>query len=338
MRMSESLRKNIFETSAGGIINKFKIVKRRSPFFFDEIGLKYVKLCDERGYDKELRKMSHEWGFMLFERIVSSVTKKLPLPHLVSCNIIVKKLFSHLGYMEGIRFSRNGDIAIVNTKNEENIKIIGINSLHTGLHMGFSTAIFNSQMEFLGAKETGNGNCEYTFKILNKPPPFRAKDKSTYDRLNSLPSMQGPTLKDALKNNIFKMKGNRIYFRGKVISSIESTIFHLFSNRRILLEEVPKISYDYFKDIVKKESSDEEKLNLLKFLLQAMGWGIIKITMKGKRIVFHINYPPYGFQVESDNWDFIIIVILGYLWLIDKRFKIDKVNISYKKLRVEYSA
>jgi hypothetical protein len=337
MRLSESLRKNIFETSVGGIINRFKVGKRRNPFFFDEIGLGYVKLCDQRRYNTELMEMSREWGFILFEKIVSPVAKKLPLPYLMSCNVIVKKLFRHLGYMDSIQFSRKEDDARVKTMSEENVKIIGINSLHTGLYMGFLTSIFSSDIEFLDARDMGNGNCEYKFKILKKPPSIRSKDRREYDKLNQLSSVHGSTIKDALKLNIFNMKNNKIYFRGKTISNIENTIFHLFGNRGILLDEVPKISHDYFKNIVEKDSSKEEKLNMIKSLLQVMGWGIIKITMEERKIVFHINNPPYGLQLEKDNWSFLIRVILGYLWLLNKEFKIRQVKTSYKKLIVDYS-
>jgi hypothetical protein len=339
MKISESIRRDVFQVSVGGIINRFKVGKRRNPLFFDDIGLEYVRLCDDMGYEKEMRQISHEWGFILFERVVSPFIRKLP--YLITCNILVKKLFKHMGYMDNIHFSRNNDVVNINTKNEHNVKAIGINSLHTGLYMGILSVAFNSQIEFIGAKRIGgesNGDCEYTFRVLEKPLRFESKNKSTYDRLNCLPSARGPTLKDALKSNVFKMDGNMIYFRGRRISSIENTIFHLFGRKGILLEKVPGISYEYFKGIVEKESTKEEKLSLMKFLLQVMGWGIVKIAMNNKRMVFHIGCPPYGLQAGDDNWDFLANVILGYLWLIDKNFEIKETRTDYKKLTIEYSA
>jgi hypothetical protein len=297
--------------------------------------LEYVKLCDERGYDKELREMSQKWGFMLFERPIYPLVKKLP--HFISLNILMKRLFKHMGYMDSVHFSKNGNIVKISTRNEENVKTIGTNSFNTGLYMGILSKLFSSQIEFLDAREIEKGDCEYKFRILNEPLFFSSKDKHTYDMLNHLPIVRGPTLKDALKSNIFKIVDNRIYFRGRIISSIENTIFHLFGDRKILLKDVSKISYGYFKDIVEKASSNEEKLNLIKFLLQVMGWGVVKIVVKKKQIIFSIDHPPYGFQTENDNWDFLIRVILGYLWLLDRNFKIKKVKTGCKKLCVEYS-
>ena len=49
-----------------------------------------------------------------------------------------------------------------------------------------------------------------------------------------------------------------------------------------------------------------------------------------------IKNPPLGIQKENDNWDFLILTILGYLWLIDKNFKIKEVGMG-KKLSVLYS-
>ncbi len=77
---------------------------------------------------------------------------------------------------------------------------------------------------------------------------------------------------------------------------------------------------------------------MIKSVLQMMGWGTINIIIEKKKIVFHINNLPYGLQLEKDNWNFLIRVILGYLWLLDKKFKIMNVKTCYKKLIVNYSA
>jgi len=141
-----------------------------------------------------------------------------------------------------------------------------------------------------------------------------------------------------LKNKIFQLKGkNSIYFRGKRLSIVENTIFHLTGNRSILLDKVPHISYDFFEQIIEKDSADERKLTLLKTLLQTMGWGIIKISYRNKKIILiEIKNPPYGFQLEKDNWNFLIRVILGYLWFLDKDLKLVNIESSYKHLNIIY--
>ena len=67
-----------------------------------------------------------------------------------------------------------------------------------------------------------------------------------------------------------------------------------------------------------------------------MGWGILTIIKKEKEIIIEIKNPPYGIQKESDNWDFIINVILGYLWVIDKKFRIIEIKCFFKKLIIKY--
>ena len=67
-----------------------------------------------------------------------------------------------------------------------------------------------------------------------------------------------------------------------------------------------------------------------------MGWGILTIIKKEKEIIIEIKNPPYGIQKESDNCDFIINVILGYLWVIDKKFRIIEIKCFFKKLIIKY--
>jgi hypothetical protein len=67
-----------------------------------------------------------------------------------------------------------------------------------------------------------------------------------------------------------------------------------------------------------------------------MGWGIVKITIDKEIIIVKIDNPPYGLQIEKDNWSFLVRMILGYLWLLDKRFKITNIDESYKNLIITY--
>lgn len=335
MRLSESLRKNIFEASVGGIINKLKIRKRRSTFFFEEIYSEYVKACEDAGYGKEMMEISREWMIMSFERIVLASFKKIP--PIILLNTIMKKLWIMSGLMDNFNASKDGRIVTIRTMNEAITRFIERNQLTMGFYIGVLSSLFMHDLKPVNIVQTKT-ECEYKFRLLDKKPvPVRSKDKPLYDRLNRMKEVRGFTLKDLLEKKVFHLKGkNRTYFRGKLISPIENTLFHLIGNRKILLDKVPEISYNYFKDVI-KDSSDAKKLSLIKTILQAMGWGIIKIAAKDKRIIFEIKNPPYGLQAEEDNWDFLIRTILGYLWLLNKGFRIKQVKTDYKRLWVEYS-
>ena len=117
---------------------------------------------------------------------------------------------------------------------------------------------------------------------------------------------------------------------------MENTLFHLIGIKGPLLNDVPDISHDYFKGLI-EQGSDMEKLSLIKNLLQSMGWGRISIANMGNETVFRIDHPPYGFQADRDNWDFLIRVILGYLWLINRKYAIADVRMQHMILTVRYS-
>jgi len=332
MRLSYSLSKNILETAVGGIFNKFSIKNRRNVFFFDDIPLTYVKECEKEGYENEIRIISQKWMIMALKQLIPSVVKKL-LPQ-TFFNFILKKIWKNMGYMDDIQLIKKDEIVKIKTKNELNVKAIGINNFSIGVYMGVLSALYESQIEVINVEKLNN-ICIYSFKIKNEPFFVESKDKKLYDKLNYLPEDKGSSLRDALKSHIFQLKRNKIYFRGRGIGIIENTFFHLVGNWGILLERVSQISYNYFKEIV-EESSSKEKLILLKTLLQVMGWGVVTIVKNQNEIIVEIKNPPYGFQTEKDNWDFLIRTILGYLWLIDKNFKIKNVETEYKKVHVKY--
>jgi hypothetical protein len=177
----------------------------------------------------------------------------------------------------------------------------------------------------------------YTY-VITKKIRIKAKTKEEYHKLNILSKvMLDFNLTDALKNKLLTIDNNRILFRSKILGAIEPTLFHLISNAGLLLDEVPKISFKYFKGLVERDASDERKLILLKNLLQVMGWGIITIEMESKNnIKVIIDHPPYGLQKEKDNWEFLIRTIQGYLWLINRKLKVKKRRMIGKKLMIDF--
>jgi hypothetical protein len=338
MRLSESIRKGVLDVRGGGITNRFKVSSRRPTFFFDDIGLEYVRRVDRAGLGPELRALSKEWGAIMYDSIFPPAMKKLPWK--MAINMVMSEIFRLLGYMEGIRCERKGSLITLRTSAEENVKRIGINSLNTGLYMGLLSVVFGSDVSLVRAFQERPGDCAYEFRMLGKPFRFESKEKGAYDALNRIPPARASSIRDALRAGIMKADGNRLLFRGKPISSLENTIFHLFGARSLLMEEVPDISYAYFRELVREDSGREEKLNLLKNLLQMMGWGLFTVVSKegGREVAFHIECPPYGFQKSDDNWDFLSRVMLGYLWLIDRGFRITGTRSGPRRLAMTFAA
>ncbi len=104
-----------------------------------------------------------------------------------------------------------------------------------------------------------------------------------------------------------------------------------------MLDKVPSISYNFFKEVVDVDSTDKQKLVLLKNLLQTMGWGVVNIVIRKEGgILIEIKNPPYGLQLEGDNWHFLVNTVLGYIQVIDADFEIVDVGDNSKNIRVVY--
>lgn len=336
MRFSYSIRKNIFETAVGGLMNKLHLHKRRDTLIFADIFTNYIKACEDAGHREEIKEIAHKWMILYFNAFVPDILKKIP--PLLLLNKIMKKIWANLGLLDDLIATKEGKKIIIKTRNERITKTIGKNDFLPALYMGVLNVLFNSQIKIINAFQTKDENQynEYEFLIeKGNYPRFLNKEKTLYLKLNSLPTIEGFSLTDAFETGIFHLRENKIYFRDKYIYPVESTIFHLLGDKKLLFEKLPKISYEYFKEIM-KESEDKEKLTLLKTLLQIMGWGVVTIISEKKEIRIEIKNPPYGLQTEKDNWDFLAQIILGYLWLIDKKLKIKNIN-SDKNLLIEYS-
>jgi hypothetical protein len=335
MQLSESLKRNIMETSVGRLLNKFKIKSRRDVLFFEEIFAIYIKECEKAGYGEEIRNIAQKWMNLTIQQMTPKILKSVPLFFL---NTIMKKVWINIGLLDDLYATKENDVINIETKNESITKSIGENKFLPGLYGGILNILFNSELEVINVLQTKKYS-KYVFRLKKKSLNTKSKKKSVYNKLNYLPDIKGFELKDAFQKGIFQLKeNNRIYFREKVICPVENTLFHLISNQKILLEKVPDISYRYFKKIIKKDTRKERKLNLLKILLQIMGWGIMKIVVKSESIIIiKITNPPYGLQIEKDNWHFLARMILGYLWLLDKNLKINNIVDNYKELSITYS-
>ncbi|MCK4327520.1 MAG: hypothetical protein KAW41_03515 [Candidatus Diapherotrites archaeon] len=317
MKLSHSLHRGILETTVGSVINKFKVKKRRNTLFFEELIARYAQACERRGKGDKLREICDEWGRLTSHILIPAPIKSSP-PRLIF--LMSGEVWKNLGLLTDVHTRISGTEIKLITENEFLSELIGPNAAMTGFFVGTTKVVFNSNAEIV--KVVGkNKKIIYTIRLTKGKPIFNAKDKEKYNKLNKLSPIDGFTLNDAIKKGIFRVRDSRIYFRGKRICIIENTIFHLLSNNNLLLDEVPDISQGFFSEIIEKTASASEKLNLLKTLLQVMGWGRVTIQMETNKVILSIYKPPYGLQLENENWAFLSSVILGYIRLINKKFQ-----------------
>ena len=335
MAFSELLRKNLVQAKVGGIIypyHRFRH-KRRATLFFEELFARFVLECEKNGAESELIEIGRKWMFLCFHELVPETIKKIPAQFLL--NNILRRFWHNSGLMDDFHIEKNDDIIKINTKNEGVTRYIGPNGLMVGFYIGVINALFHSSAQPLKIRQEKE-SCQYIFKLSNEPFFVDGKSKELYRRLNEIASIKGYTLKDSLREKTFTIKENRIYFRGKSISPVENTLFHLVSNSNLFPEKISEVSYSFFNEIIKEDSTKEGKISLLKNIFQVMGWGIINVVIKEKKIVIEIKNPPYGLTI-TDNWEYIIRTFLGYLWLFDRKLKMSNINQTGGCVSAEYS-
>ena len=336
MRFAELISRNIVEPTIGSVVGKFKGRPRRYTLFFEDILAEYDDLCNKSGNGELLREIGEKWTSVVIEQKIPNTLKRLP--KIAFINLILRPLWVSNGVLEDIRATQKGDLITIETKNEGVTRITGRCEVTVGMYMGALEVLFESQFEPVNIYQSKN-HCKYVYKILPKPFSIKTKTLREYDKLNKQVGASGTSMSGLLKSKTFQLKeNNRIFFRDKGIVPIDNTLFHLIGHYNLNVDKVKHISYDYFKEVIDKDSPTEKKLLLLKTLLQAMGWGIFTIKIKNSdEILINIKNPPYGSQLEKDNWEFLIMIILGYLWTIDRGFKIKKIKEGYKELLITFS-
>ncbi len=329
MSLSESIRRGVMESRVGGIISKIKAHRRRYVLFFEEIIAEYIKLCEESGYEDEVKKISRKWAILVATLIVLPVFKKFPLILIMK---ISKRVWVNIGALNDLEISSKGNLITLKTFNEHVTRLIGKNSYAEGVFEGMLSVFSGHEIRCINKNQRPE-SCTYTFRIGKEfLKETESKEKLFYDRLNHSDDLKGVDFKNALKKKFFIMKKpNIIYFRGKSLIFFENTLFHLISQNQILMEGLSKISFNFFNDIVDRNSADERKLTLLKNLLQTMGWGSVRVEMTKKSVSITIKYPPYGLQKEKDNWEFLAMVILGYLRTMGK-YSYESIKTSGKNI------
>ncbi len=337
MRLAGSLSQNVIEALRGGIFNRFKIKKRRDALFFEDILAEYIRECEKRGYGAEIEKNNYDSFVMLLDFLLPAWSRALP-PSLIFN--MLRKVWVNIGLIDDMRVRIDGNAVFFRMKNECITRIIGANRYSVGGIGGIVKCAFRCEARATGVKKVGNGEWEYSFELERKKySPLKIKSEEEYELLNRVPKSYGVDLKKAISSGFFRIEQNRIFFRTLSLWHVESVFLHTLGNLGLCLDAVPKIAYAKFKGVVKKESTAEQKIVLMKNLFESMGWGIFKINYAGaSRITVEISNPPYGLQAEPDNWTILLLTILGYLWTINKKLKLKNVFHGERLMRATYSA
>ena len=337
MKTSYAIQKGITETLAGGIFNRFmqsRIKERRNTLFFVDIAAGYIKECEKAGYEKETYDLGREWFGLIFSKLFTERVRILPWN--VVINGILASARKTLGVLDEVHVEKRGKQLVGISANERITDVIGKNMFCPGLVAGVYEVVFGRKTRYVGQK-TVAGRYIYYHELLDElPEEYPSRGKEEYDRLNRLEPVKGFTLQDALAKGVFQMKGNRILFRNKGVWQVENTLFHMIGHRGILLERVPEISRKFFAEVLEKGSGGEEKLHLLKTLLQVMGWGLVTIVRRRKSTVVEIRNPPRGFQKAKDDYGFLARTILGFMKNIDSFYELRKVQAKGNTVSMEY--
>ena len=321
------------ETRIGGVINKFKGKSRRSTLFFEDILAIYIRTCELAGEIESMERIGLKWGALGTKQLGT-----LRIFHSIKLlNHISKSAWTNIGLMDDFKLSREGDIIRIRTRNEFISRIIGKNHFMPGVFEGCLASYFGREMQMIKIKMDIRTS-EYSFRITNREYQVESRDKDSYNKSNVLSVNKGFVLRKAIKSRMFQLKkDNRIFFRGRSLIPIENTIIHIIGNENVLTEKISLISHDFFERMVEKASSPEKKLNLLKTILQVTGWCTIRIMQKKNGIIFRMDNLPSGLQKEKDNWKFLIEMIEGYLWLIDRKYKIESAVQKKSSLYLSFS-
>lgn len=319
------------ETGVGGIINRFKVKSRRNVMFFEEILADYIKLCEDSGHENDIMKIGMEYGYLGVKCFVPKILRSYS--SMTILNLVAKKVWRNLGFVKYLRIVKSKDEIRVKTEDEFITRIIGRNKFMPGFMIGVISGFSSNDMEIVRITQNKEKSF-YIFQVIDKKMMLvRHKSKEKYNTLNKFPETKGIDLKHVLGRKMFRIKkNNRIYFRDMPMVILENSLFHIIDKRNILMNKIPGISYKVFH----KTLGNTKDLFLLKNLIQISGWGNVKIIDSENEITVEISNQPYGIQREKDNWGFLVQMILGYLWLIRKDFKIGTIDQKGKTLKVIY--
>ena len=334
MALAELLRrKDVIETGVGGISNRFKIGRRRDVLFFEEILANYIKECENAGHKKDMREIAKEWAFVYTKNFLPDFMKSVPKIALL--NTVLKKSWIYFGLLDDFKAAGSDERISFLTYSEAMTRLIGGNEFCKGLWEGVLCALYKRRVDLLQSSQTQHVS-EYSFSIKKEPFDIASKDKRIYQELNATPKGDGD-LKKYIKQRMLVLKGNRLTYRGKSVVIGENTLFHIFGEKGTLIDRVAEISRLCFKDIVEKDSKGEKRMLMLKNLMHVFGWGRINAVYQKGHVAIEIRNPPYGIQKGEDNWDFLSQMLLGYISLFGKGFRISGLKKFRGGIRIDYS-
>jgi len=316
IRFSELLGRKVIETDGGRIVNKFSIKSRRNVLFFADILANYVKRCEDAGFAEEIGSIGYDWTLLSVQELMPKTISIMPASLKMG---ILRNIWINIGALTDLKFSHDGDAITLVTKNEMVREIIGNNHYSTESFRGIIAGLFKKETETVSVEWT-DPVCTYRFRLLGAPAGrIDSKSKDAYNRMNYRYSLGSYSMENAIKDELFKIKGNRLHFRESPMFMTESTLYHIISSRGPELGSIPTIAKKYF-DTHIQHTSTIGKLLMIKNLLHVSGWGMVNVITDENKITFSINNPPYGLQKPADSWSFLIATILGYLWTIDENY------------------
>lgn len=320
MKLTESMRRGVFDSFVGGVINRFKLKGRRDVLVFEDILAGYVKRCQDAGQSGYLGEIASYWGGMTMQEFLPGAVKRLPITFMA--NSIAKSVWSNIGLLDDLSLERGKGTIKLETKNEYITRVIGPNSFMPQAYRGILSAIMGKELE-LGKSVQDMNRCVYHFRITERPyERIETKGKEKYNELNQRFFEKGKSFREVVKMRMFRIKNNRIFFRNRSVIPLENTIFSIIGNRSVMTEEIVPVSKEFFSGLVGSDKMDG-RLKLIKGLMQIMGWGKFSVVMRGKDdIVFEVKNMPFGLQPEDDNWNFPAFMILGFLKLSDDDFSV----------------
>ncbi len=338
MRLSHSLHRGILEATVGALFNQLMMAsvrRRRNTLFFEGIVAEYIRVCEQSGYADRMFSIGHKWFSMIFSRLFSN--RIWHMGQMLVLDNVIRPLWISLGALDDMEVELHGREISVVTYNDSIIRLIGPNQFYVGMVVGGLSLLFGKKAKCIKALQT-KAKSSYRLVLLDEPPTqYPSIPLDAYNEKNRFTPEPGFNLQMALKQRMFVLDGNHIKFRGRGIWHVENTIFHLLSSEKILLDKVPRISYNYFREVIQKGAGSKEKLRILKTLLQVMGWGKFSFEMQGKSIIVKATNLPVGFQKGKSDWSFLFRVIEGYSWLINRGYRLASLEQAHNSAIARYS-
>jgi len=335
MNLAGSIHKGIISIKPGGVHNTHILKRRRNTIFFEDLISEYYKICEQHGHGEQLYSTAQEW--MAKVGITLSPPEVLKNPGINIINNIQNPMWSNLGLINKIHAEQDKDRVSVTVESPCCTRIIGKNAFMSGVFTGAMNYAFLRQVELLSEKTTKERSI-FEYKILSTKFVNNAIDRQKYIKMNEIPDTKSTSMKHALNAKTIQLhENNRLYLRNHPLWYVENTIFHMLGHRGLMLAELEDLSKNFFKSLIDKDTSLENKLRLLKTIIQTLGWGIVTILIDGNQIIIKIDFIPHGLQTTPDNYSLLTSVWTGYLKAINENSELQNSTVTSNTHYLKYS-